>query len=262
MPMNPGESLEDYNRRMNAQARSAWYRANPDTGRLVMPHVNQMLSSKYLGKQDLPGPVIAHIRGVAMEPAGRNNEDPKWLMYFSEIRKPLKLNNTILKYLAELLGPNSDTWVGVKCQVYVDHSVQFGGQMVGGVRVRVAKSAQRPMGQVAQEFYAGATGAQPQGSGGPVFAGMNPAQPSAGAGAPPQPGPAPMQPQQAPQPGAGWPGHAAGPYPQGNAHQAPQPGAQMAWSGQGPPPADAPFDGVTGEFRPATDPDFDDDIPF
>lgn len=150
-----------------------------------MPHVNQMLTSRYLSKHDLPQPVIAHVRGVAQEQA-RPNEDPKWLMYFNEIRKPMKLNNTILRYLAETLGPSSDTWVGKKVRIYVDHSIMMAGQVVGGVRLQVAKSAALAPAQVSQQFYAGAGGHQPPGPGGPVFAGNATINvPTAGAGAPP-----------------------------------------------------------------------------
>lgn len=254
MARHPDESVQDYNRRMTEEAHGAWHRAHPEYGRTIMPHVNQMMTSKYLGKQDLPNPVVAHIRGVAMEPAGRNNEDPKWLMYFSEIRKPLKLNNTILHYLAQMLGPNSDSWVGVKCQLYVDYAVTFGGQPVGGVRVRVAKSARRPMNQITQEFYDGAAGAQPAGSGGPVFAGAEINRPSAGAGAPPMQGPAPMQNpgQRSAQPDAiRQKPSQSGPPLQGGLHYSPQ---QI--------PADNAQPDQNGEWRPPADAEFDDDIPF
>jgi hypothetical protein len=247
----PGETLEERGARLVEEANAAFWRANPNAYRIAqrgtnaaMPNVNQMLRSKYLGKQDLPQPVIAHIRGVAMEPPGRNGEDPGWLMFFSELRKPLKLNNTILKYIAEVAGPESDRWIGLKCKVYVDHTVQFAGQMVGGVRLQVARSNRVAPAQVAQQMFTGAGGqAGPQG--GPVFAGnATVAQPTAGAGAPPGPPPARFPPTPV----------------QGAPNPQPAPGAEI-WPGYGAMPPQA-VDGATGEFQPGVDPDFDDDIPF
>lgn len=149
-----------------------------------MPHINQMMLSKYLAKGDVAQPIIAHIRGVALDSGGRSNEDPKWLMYFNEVRKPMKLNNTILRYLGEMIGPNSDSWIGKKVRIYIDHSIMMAGQTVGGIRLQVAKSAQISKAQVMDEFHQGTSGAPAGGSGGPVFAGnARPNVPTAGAGA-------------------------------------------------------------------------------
>lgn len=174
---------------MTLEATQAWHRANPNLSRTLgkpMPHINQMLTSKYLSKHDLASPIIAHIRGVALDSGGRNNEDPRWLMYFSEVRKPMRMNNTILRYLAETIGPNSDTWIGKKVKVYVDHSIMMAGQVVGGVRLQVAKSQILSTLEVSRQLYDGAGGKAPGGSGGPVFAGNATLNvPTAGAGAPP-----------------------------------------------------------------------------
>lgn len=231
------DPVDEWNARMNAEAHAAWHRANPDAGRILshtlrstMPHVNQMLQSKYLSKQDVAAPVIAHIRGVALDGSGRQNEDPRWVMYFNEVRKPLRLNNTTLRYLAECLGPNSDGWIGAKVRIYVDQSVMMAGQIVGGVRLEVAKSHMRKPADVSAEFFAGAGGQVPPGSGGPVFAGnATPGRPTAGAGALP---------------------HGVDPTTGEDFRQGP-PGGQPARPAQ-----DFP---VTGAPR---DPDFNDDIPF
>jgi hypothetical protein len=249
MPMLPGETVYQYNNRILRETHLRWHASLRTPKDPSMPNVNQMLRSKYLGKQDLPQPVIAHIRGVAMEPPGRNGEDPGWLMFFSELRKPLKLNNTILKYMAEVAGPESDRWIGMKCKLYIDHTVQFAGQMIGGIRIQLARSNRSAAATVSEQMRTGAAGqAGPQG--GPVFAGnATLAQPTAGAGAPPGPPPARYPPNQGGPPSDRQPGPNA------------QPAGNEIWPGYGQMPPQA-VDGATGEFQPGVDPDFDDDIPF
>lgn len=188
-----------------------------------MPHVDQMLMSKYLSKGDVAAGIVAHIRGVALDQGGRNNEDPKWVMYFNEVRKPMQLNNTVLRYLAECLGPNSDGWIGKKVKIYVDHSVMMAGQAVGGIRLKVAASAMAQRAQVINEFHEGMGGKHPGGSGGPVFAGnATPNRPTAGAASSPP--------------------------------QRPQTQSTDADFGA--------VDAATGEIGHPADPDFDDEIPF
>lgn len=110
-----------------------------------MPMVSQMLISKFLSKADVQVPLVLHIRGVSLD-QGRGNEEPKWLLHFHEHRKAMKLANITLRYLEQTLGPNSDGWINKKVQVYVDPQVMMAGQMVGGVRLRVAKSQAMPPG--------------------------------------------------------------------------------------------------------------------
>lgn len=136
------EWLAAHNARMNAEADAQWRAAHPEV-ETSMPHVSQMMVAKYLNKNDFfHGPVKATIRGVAQDmPRPGSTEEQKWLMYFHELKKALKLNNTTLKYLETTLGPQSDVWIGKLVILYVDPTVQMAGQVVGGVRLRVAKSS-------------------------------------------------------------------------------------------------------------------------
>lgn len=141
--MLPGESLADYNQRMTAEATAAWHAKNPSFG-AVMPHVSQMITSKYIGTADLAaGPRVVTIRACTLENMARGGSTPdqKWVMWFAEVPKGLRLNNTTLRYLEQYLGPNSEAWSGQRVKLYVDPTVQFGGQMVGGVRLKVSAAA-------------------------------------------------------------------------------------------------------------------------
>jgi hypothetical protein len=50
--------------------------------------------------------------------------------------KSLPLNKTNLRLLAKWFGNHTRDWVGRKVSVYRDDSISFGGNLVGGWRLR------------------------------------------------------------------------------------------------------------------------------
>jgi hypothetical protein len=65
---------------------------------------------------------------------GRPAQD-KWVVTFDGDRC-LSLNKTNLQLLAKWFGKRARAWQGKKVTVYWDESVSFGGQLVGGMRLR------------------------------------------------------------------------------------------------------------------------------
>jgi hypothetical protein len=62
--------------------------------------------------------------------------ETKWILYLSDL-KPLIMNATnIRRAVAAFASSETDTWPGKKIVVYDDESVEFGGKVVGGVRLR------------------------------------------------------------------------------------------------------------------------------
>ena len=57
------------------------------------------------------------------------------VLHFAEDVKPLILNITNGKKIAELYGKMCENWSGKQIALYFDPNVRFGGQRVGGVRV-------------------------------------------------------------------------------------------------------------------------------
>jgi hypothetical protein len=56
------------------------------------------------------------------------------------VGKPLLLNSTNIKRAAAAFGSqDSDDWIGKKIVVYNDENVEFGGQIMGGIRLRAYK---------------------------------------------------------------------------------------------------------------------------
>lgn len=152
MAMQPGESIEAYNRRMNAEAEAAWHRSTPNARNVPMPHVSQMIQSKYVGHAEVVNPVVVTIKDVKLERVGREaDSEERWFLYFSELKKAMRLNVTSIRILEATWGDNSDNWLGKRVQLYWDPTVQFGGKLVGGVRIRVGRapaSTQAPQGGV------------------------------------------------------------------------------------------------------------------
>lgn len=53
-------------------------------------------------------------------------------------RKPLLCNKTNSKRFQKLFGVESDDWVGRKVTLWFDPDVEFMGDIVGGIRVRMS----------------------------------------------------------------------------------------------------------------------------
>ena len=99
-------------------------------------NLDEMLPSKYLKQADVKHPTIVTVKDVVRESVGRDN-DPKWCLYTRELDKPMTLNRTNLKRLAATTGSNTlEHWIGKRVEIFVDPNVEFGGDIVGGLRLR------------------------------------------------------------------------------------------------------------------------------
>ena len=109
-----------------------------------MPKTSEMLDKKFLGKDDLPGPgLLLTVVGVKQMPVGGKDDDDdtiRWCLLFHETDKPLVMRTTLIHLCQDIFGSDeTDEWIGRKIVVFVDPTVQFGGKIVGGVRVRKPK---------------------------------------------------------------------------------------------------------------------------
>lgn len=140
-----------------------------------MPHISQMFQSKWITKADVETPVVATIRACTPETfQGRGGSGPetRWILWFHEAKKGLRLNSTNIKTLAEGFGEHTEQWIGQRVRLYVDATIQMAGQTVGGVRIQCPRGAHpaaftRPnpqgafAGQPAQPVNNGAFGQAP-----------------------------------------------------------------------------------------------------
>lgn len=104
-----------------------------------MARTSEMIESKYLKQSDFPNPLIVTVAKVGKVDLAKEGEkpQPKWAVRFQEFDKPMILNGTNIQLLEKACGSDdTDDWIGKEVIVYTDESVSFGGQVVGGLRIR------------------------------------------------------------------------------------------------------------------------------
>ena len=109
-----------------------------------MPKITEMIESKYLKQSDVDTDTLVTVLKVGRANVAREGDEPeyKWLIKFNEFSKPMVLNATNIKRLAKACeSDNSDDWSGKQVVLYVDPDVEFGGNVVGGLRIRAHKPA-------------------------------------------------------------------------------------------------------------------------
>ena len=105
-----------------------------------MPNVNDLKDSKFLTKEDADPPIILTIAGWRETDVSMESQPAKlkYVLDFKEVEKPLVLNNTNGQRIALLTGKDDfDDWVGFEVTLFNDKMVEFGGKIVGGIRVHV-----------------------------------------------------------------------------------------------------------------------------
>ena len=109
-----------------------------------MARTSDMIESKYLKQADAPDPVIVTVTKIGKINIAKEGDPPedKWAVRFKEFGKPMLLNSTNIKLLEKACGSDdTDDWIDKEVVLYTDESVSFGGQVVGGLRIRRQQAA-------------------------------------------------------------------------------------------------------------------------
>lgn len=97
--------------------------------------------SDQLNADDLiGGPIVVRIEDVC---AG--DEDQPVVIRISGGHQPWKPGKTSRRCLAACWGVHARKWVGQWVELYRDPNVMFGGEKVGGIRVRAATGIEKPV---------------------------------------------------------------------------------------------------------------------
>jgi hypothetical protein len=110
--------------------------------RVIMPKTSEMRESKFLKQADVSSPVLWTVQGCERHNVAKEGAEPehKWCLSFQECDKPLVLNRTNIQLCERVFGSDdTDHWIGKKLVLYVDPNVSYGGELVGGIRVRAPK---------------------------------------------------------------------------------------------------------------------------
>jgi hypothetical protein len=107
-------------------------------------NLSDLKNSKFLKKEDVGAGVLVTISHITQENVAKDGADQetKAVMHFHELDKPLVLNSTNGQLIAGITGHDSDierNWIGARIVLYNDPTIQFGGRIVGGIRVRAPK---------------------------------------------------------------------------------------------------------------------------
>lgn len=127
--------------------------------------IGEMIDSKYLRQGDVDDEVPVTVQGLKKVNVARDDEDPeyRWTVKFQEFPKPMVLNVTNLKRMAKALGDDTDDWTGKQVILYVDPDIEFGGNVVGGLRIKSIPRKAKPRVASDDEFnnrIADATGGE------------------------------------------------------------------------------------------------------
>jgi len=106
-------------------------------------NINDMRTSRFISKADLPSPptgLVVTILGVGQEQmkddAGENKT--KYTLAVKELLKPLVLNITNAGAIGAIVGSDeTNDWKGKQVEMYYDPTIAMGGKIVGGIRIRM-----------------------------------------------------------------------------------------------------------------------------
>ena len=107
-----------------------------------MPKTSDMRESKFLKQSDVGAGLLVTVQSCEQHNVAKEGADPeyKWCLTFAENDKPLVLNRTNIQLCERIFGSDdTDHWLHKKVVLYVDPNVSYGGNIVGGIRVRAPK---------------------------------------------------------------------------------------------------------------------------
>lgn len=114
-------------------------------------------TGKFLKREDVTEEGWVHkvVSVVSQSLSMANGEsETKWVLTLEEL-KPLILNTTNIRRCVAAFGTQeTDEWIGRSIVVYDDPEIEFGGKIVGGVRLRAVpkKTAPKPKAEPVVDF--------------------------------------------------------------------------------------------------------------
>jgi hypothetical protein len=119
-----------------------------------MPTLAEMKQSRFLTKEDVgrAGKVLT-IESIDQQNVAPDNKpkEMKWVMHFEEEEfNPMVLNRKNQQLAASILeSDNTDMWIGKQIVAYHDPTIDFGGKIVGGIRLRELTTEEKSGGRSA-----------------------------------------------------------------------------------------------------------------
>jgi hypothetical protein len=110
-------------------------------------NLNDFNSSKYLGKNDVPASGLnLTLAGFGIEEMKKDGEKKPYCTFVQVGIKPLLLNKSNRTRLEAIFGTDdTGAMIGRQVNVFNDPMVEFGGQVVGGLRIRPVANTPAPV---------------------------------------------------------------------------------------------------------------------
>lgn len=110
-------------------------------------NLNDFNSSKYLGKGDVPQSGLnLTIAGFGIEEMKKDGEKKPYCTWVQVGVKPMLLNKSNRSRLESIFGTDdTGAMIGRQVNVFNDPMVEFGGQLVGGLRIRPLATGPAPV---------------------------------------------------------------------------------------------------------------------
>jgi len=107
----------------------------------MSPSVDDLGTSNYISKSDVGKGLLLTIRSYEKKNVGKGKQDIQFVFYFNEHEKGFILKPTNGKLIAAVAGSaDFDDWIGKKIVLFIDPTIEFGGKITGGIRVRKPKN--------------------------------------------------------------------------------------------------------------------------
>lgn len=108
--------------------------------------LSRFLKETWLRKEDIASTPTREIRStITRVYTKRIAGEERLIVAFDKVERHLPLNQTNLRTLIDAIGGDDDAaaFVGLKVELYVDESVEYDGEIVGGIRLE-AQEKVRP----------------------------------------------------------------------------------------------------------------------
>jgi hypothetical protein len=115
-------------------------------------HISKYRNSKWLKKEDVTqlneSQRFTTVKAILEEQVG---DEMKPVVYLEGIEKGWPANMTGLQALSEMAGSQeTDDFIGIRIEIYVDPNVYWGDKRVGGIKLRPAPLNKAPQGSDAE----------------------------------------------------------------------------------------------------------------
>lgn len=113
----------------------------------MSPNVDDLKQSRFLSKKDVAKPILVTIKGYEQVNVARQNAEPdmRYVLHFREDYKPMTLTPTRGSQIKAITGSKEfDDWIGHKIVLYIEETVEYGSEAIGGIRCRAPRHQTEP----------------------------------------------------------------------------------------------------------------------